>query len=370
MDFNELKEKLAAKASGRLEKLFLYTRTDSEEVKRKVKRNAYIASGACLCVVLLIFAVMLSFSCTYSAGTEKTGSDIVYVRVAPGMSSDEIGTLLADNGIIDSKLKFWLAVKLNGADSKFQVGIFGLQKNMQPGEALNVLINGHSAAMRVTVPEGLNIREVARIFAEKGLVDEKEFLAEAKTFAPYDYIEAVPEADYRIEGFLFPDTYDFANDVGPREIMQKMADEFDAKLTPELRRKAAEQRLSIYELVTLASLVEKEARYPEDRPIIAQVFLKRLRIDMPLQTDTTLQYLLQDAKEDLTIADTKIDSPYNTYQNYGLPPGPIASPGLASIEAVLNPADTDYLYFVADRQGHNHYGYTYDEHTDLVEQVR
>ena len=152
--------------------------------------------------------------------------------------------------------------------------------------------------------------------------------------------------------------------------MKMMAEDFDTRLTPELRQQAAEKGLSIHDLVTLASLVEKEARYDEDRPIIAQVFFKRLQMGMPLQSDTTLQYLMAGPKEDVSIEDTKIDSPYNTYQHAGLPPGPIASPGMKSILAVLNPASTDYLYFVADRQGHNHYSQTYDEHLAIVEQVR
>lgn len=366
MDFSELKDKLAS----RIESLFFYRSAEGEEAKKKAKRNLLVASAVGACAVAAVSTVLLAMSCAYSDVTEVSGEDRVYVRIKPGMGSSQIGELLEKEGVIDSQAKFWLAVKLNNADSKFQAGVFELQPGMRPGDALNVLIHGRSSAVRVTVPEGLNVRQVAKLFAQQGLVDEKEFLAEARDFAPYDYIEAVPEADYRIEGFLFPDTYDFANDATPRDIMQKMADEFDRKLTPEMRQQAADCNLSIYELVNLASLVEKEARYPEDRPVIAQVFFKRLDINMPLQTDTTLQYLRDEVKEDLSIEDTRVESPYNTYLHYGLPPGPIASPGLASIEAVLHPADTDFLYFVADRDGHNHYGYNYDEHLDLVNQVR
>ena len=153
--------------------------------------------------------------------------------------------------------------------------------------------------------------------------------------------------------------------------MNKTVDEERLQtLADEMREKAEKMNLSVFELVTLASLVEKEARYEEDRPIIAQVFFKRLEINMPLQSDTTIQYLLDAPKEDVTYADTEIDSPYNTYQHYGLPPGPVANPGLASIEAVLEPADTDYLYFVADRAGHNHYSKSYDEHMEIVNRVR
>ena len=137
-----------------------------------------------------------------------------------------------------------------------------------------------------------------------------------------------------------------------------------------MRERAKEEGLSIYDLITLASIVEKEVRYPEDRPIVAQVFFKRLKLDMPLQTDASLQYLMDTPKEDVSIADTKIDSPYNTYQHKGLTPGPIANPGIESINAVLYPADTNYLYFVADRSGHNHYSDNYEEHLKLVNQYR
>ncbi|MGM9539932.1 endolytic transglycosylase MltG [Anaerovibrio sp.] len=370
MNFSELKEKLADRTSRKLEAWFLYRNSDSDDVKKRAKRNVYIASGLGVLIAVAAGAVLFAMSCAFSDVTSVDGDDVVYVRIKPGMNSSQIGQLLEKQGVIDSQAKFWLAVKLNNADSRFQAGVFELQRNMKTGDALSVLINGRSVAVRVTVPEGLNVRQVAKLFAEQGLADEKEFLAEARHFAPYDYIKDVPEADYRIEGFLFPDTYDFANDATPRDIMQRMADEFDRRLTQDMRRQAEERQLSIYELVTLASLVEKEARYSEDRPVIAQVFFKRLAINMPLQTDTTLQYLREEVKEDLSIEDTKMESPYNTYLHYGLPPGPIASPGMASIEAVLKPSDTDYLYFVADRSGHNHYGYTYDEHLGLVEQVR
>ena len=366
MGFSELKEKLASK----IEACFFYRNAEGEEAQKKAKRNVLIASAVGACAVAAVSMVLLAMSCTYSDVTEVAGEDRVYVRIKPGMGSSEIGELLEQEGVIDSQAKFWLAVKLNNAESKFQAGVFELQPGMRPGDALNVLIYGRSSAVRVTVPEGLNVRQVAKLFAEQGLADEKEFLAEAKDFAPYDYIEAVPEADYRIEGFLFPDTYDFANDATPREIMQKMADEFDRKLTPEMRQQAADCNLSIYELVNLASLVEKEARYPEDRPLLAQVFFKQLAANLQQKPDTPTQYRPSEVKEDLSIEDTLVESPYNTYLHYGLPPGPIASPGMASIEAVLYPAATDYLYFVADREGHNHYGYTYGEHLGLVDQVR
>jgi UPF0755 protein len=145
---------------------------------------------------------------------------------------------------------------------------------------------------------------------------------------------------------------------------------FDSQFSPQMRARAQELGLSDQAVITLASLVEKEARLPEDRRIIAGVFLKRLRIGMPLQSCATIQYILGYAKPELTIEDTQIPSPYNTYLNLGLPPGPIANPGLASIQAVLYPAETNYLYFVADKNGAHHFSETYEEHLALIEQVR
>ncbi|MBO4780215.1 MAG: endolytic transglycosylase MltG, partial [Selenomonadaceae bacterium] len=221
-----------------------------------------------------------------------------------------------------------------------------------------------------TIPEGFGVKEIAERLQNLDLAEKDEFLKAAADFAPYDYMKKRENVFYAAEGFLFPDTYAVESDMEVNEILDLMAKTFDDKLKPYMRKQAAEMGLSIYDLIILASLVEREVRFPEDRPIVAQVLLKRLKLNMPLQTDATLQYLMDTPKEDVSIADTQIDSPYNTYQHMGLPPGPIANPGMASIEAVLHPADTEYLYFVADRRGHNHYATTYEEHLNLVNQYR
>ena len=173
-----------------------------------------------------------------------------------------------------------------------------------------------------------------------------------------------------MEGFLFPDTYEFSSDATAEDVMKRMIDEFDHKVTPEMRKQAAAKNISIYELATMASLIEKEALYDSDLSLISQIFWKRIKINMPLQSCATIQYILGEPKEDLSVEDTKIDSPYNTYQNYGLPPGPIANAGLRSLKAVLEPADTDYLYFVADRNGNTYYTNTFDEHLAKADQLR
>lgn len=340
-----------------------------EELSDKLtwKRWAVIA------IALLSFSMVFLYLIFGTDGSRQAAfepQEKVYITVKPGMDADAIARQLLEHGIIDSKFSFWWQVKTGGLQDKFKAGTYLMHPGMQTEDAIAKLISGETTTIKFTIPEGFGIKEIAERLSHEGLADEEKFLKLAKDYAPYDYVERRENARYAAEGFLFPDTYEIHSDVSEKDIMDMMAQDFDQRLTKKLRDRAEEMHLSIYDLVTLASLVEKEARYDEDRPIIAQVFFKRLRIGMPLQSDTTLQYLLDAPKEDVSIADTKIDSPYNTYQHDGLPPGPIASPGMAAIEAVLYPADTDYLYFVADRQGHNHYSNTYAEHLAIVDQVR
>ena len=326
-----------------------------------------IPALAILFVMVVVFVIIpLAGSSSY---TGERGVP-VYFTVRPGMSVSEIGKELYERGIIDSEMKFWWTAKLNGFENKVKSGTFAMQTGMTPRDALEILVYGNTVTIRFTIPEGFSVRDIAQRLDDEGLVKADAFISLAKTYRPYPYVEERENVLYAVEGFLFPDTYEINGEFDATRIMQMMAENFDRRLTKEMRDRAREMDLSIYELVTLASLVEKEAYHEEDRPIIAQIFLKRLRLGMPLQADPTVQYLLDAPKEDLLYRDTEIESPYNTYQNVGLPPGPIASPGTASLMAVLHPADTNYLYFVADRNGNNYYATNYADHLALVDQVR
>ncbi len=294
----------------------------------------------------------------------------INIKIREGLSTAEIAERLAEKGVIASSLKFRLLARFYDYDDKFRPGSYTFTADMEDDEVFAKLLTGEKRTVRFTVPEGFGVKEIAERLYSLDLVDKDDFLKAAADFAPYDYMRKRKNVFYAAEGFLFPDTYTVESDVEIEEILDLLARTFDEKLTPSMRTQAEKMGLSVYDLITLASLVEREVRFPEDRPIVAQVFLKRLKLNMPLQTDATLQYLMDSPKEDLSIEDTQIDSPYNTYQHTGLPPGPIANPGMASIEAVLHPADTDYLYFVADRRGHNHYSFTYEEHLNLVNQYR
>ena len=333
----------------------------------KANRN-FRKIAAVLVVFIVIFAL---FSLVYdSEEADVNAEQPVQFKVKLGMDAAEIARALEKKNVIDSSLKFRVLAKWNGYEDQLKTGSYTLHTGMTYDEVFEKLLAGEVEIVTFTIPEGFGVKDIAKRLSDMGLVDKEEFLDEAKKFAPYDYIEKHSEANYYCEGFLFPDTYEVDKDIAVEKLLKLMAENFDYRLTEEIRERAKEENLSIYDLITMASLIEKEVRFAQDRPIVAQVFFKRLKIGMPLQTDASLQYLMDAPKEDVSIEDTKIKSPYNTYLNMGLPPGPIANPGLDAIEAVLNPANTDYLYFVADRNGHNHYANTYDEHLELVNKYR
>ena len=330
-----------------------------------------VAIGAAVVFILIVIATSTFFS---NLNTNEISDELkgqrVHFKVISGMDAAVIADRLKQKGVIDSTFKFRMLAKLNGYEDKLKIGSYTFTTGMKYDEIFTKLLAGEKEVIDFTIPEGFTVKDIAKRLDEIGLAEKNDFLSKAKTFVPYDYVEKNENAFYYCEGFLFPDTYTVENDVSIDELLKMMAEDFDYRLTKSMRARAAEQNLSIYELITLASIVEKEVRYAEDRPIVAQVFFKRLKLGMPLQTDASLQYLMDAPKEDVTIADTQIESPYNTYQHTGLTPGPIANPGVDAIEAVLYPADTDYLYFVADRSGHNYYSNSYDEHLTLVNQYR
>lgn len=303
---------------------------------------------------------------TNEDGTEKH----VHVKVREGMTTSEIADALEAKEVIASSLKFRLMSRLRGYEGQLKPGTYVFTIGMNDEDVFAKLLSGEKYLIRFTIPEGFGVKEIADRLYDLDIADKEDFIKAAENFAPYSYMHKRKDVRYAAEGFLFPETYAVESDVPIEDILKMMAEEFDKRITPEMRERAKEMGLSIYDLTTLASLVEREVRYPEDRAIVAQVFLKRLKMNMPLQTDATLQYLLDEPKEDVTLEDTEIDSPYNTYKNTGLPPGPIANAGIEAFQAVLHPANTDYLYFVADRQGHNHYSNTYEEHLVLVNQYR
>ena len=221
--------------------------------------------------------------------------------------------------------------------------------------------------VKFTIPEGYTILQIANKMVELGICKSSdEFVQACNDISKYnyDFVQEIPERNLRLQGYLFPDTYEIYADAKVTEVIEKMLKRFDAIYDADFRARTTALGYSIDQVVNMASIIEKEVRVPEERKLVASVINNRMKIDMPLQMCSTVMYVLNKSYPQLTIADTKIDSPYNTYINQGLPAGPIANPGKAAIEAVLYPEETDYIYFVLKdaESGEHVFSRTLDEH--------
>ena len=298
---------------------------------------------------------------------QDDGTQVLVIE--KGQTGTEIADMLYERGLIRSTQGFKLWLYLSGTNDKLQTGHYQIPNKVTVRELISLLQEGHVESIRVTIPEGYTVGDIAIVLEKNQIMKAKDFLAEAKTYVPYPYMKGTKPATYPVEGFLFPSTYEIPVGATPRDVIQMMADEMNRYLTPAVKKQIQAQHMSIHDFVTLASIVERESLFDADRPTIAGVFKKRLAHGIPLQSDATISYVLGYAKENVTIGDTQLQSPYNTYVSKGLPPGPISNPGKKSLDAVLYSENTDYLYFVADKEGHNHFSKTYEEHLAAVNKI-
>jgi UPF0755 protein len=267
-------------------------------------------------------------------------------------------------------LTFRAAVWLSGDATKLKAGEYHFDEPMSAGQVVDKIARGDVYVVSITIPEGLTIPEMAKVFESHGLGTAQSFLEAAKDPAP---IRALDPDARDLEGYLFPETYSMPRHAGAKELAKLMVDRFTRVLTPELRQAAEARGLSIRQAVTLASIVEKETARPEERPTVAAVYSNRLRIGMPLQCDPTVIYALELSGRyngNLRKDDLLLDSPYNTYRYPGLPPGPIAAPGKGSLEAAIKPATADYLYFVSRNDGSHEFAKTLAEHNRNVQKYQ
>lgn len=287
------------------------------------------------------------------------------VAIPMRASANEIGARLRRAGIIHSARAFVIIARLLGESKHLQSGDYRLSPHMSLAQIVYALSSGQSISRWVTLPEGYGVDQIAQTLADAGLCDRRRFRRIALV-GGRSFRVAGRTAPRSLEGYLFPDTYKLRTRATERQIIETMLANFDLKvakpLAPQFARAAA-AGLSMPKIITLASLVEREAKRSEERPIIAGVLLNRMRAHMPLQCDATVQYALGEHKSRLGLRDLKVDSPYNTYKHVGLPPGPICNPGLASIKAALQPARTPYLYYVANGDGSHVFSTTFADHT-------
>jgi len=296
--------------------------------------------------------------------------DAVELVVPRGTAPAEVARLLGEAGVIRSPLIFRIQAKLMGRSERLQAGEYRFEGPISTGEALRRITEGNVILHRVTFPEGLAGREVIDRLVELGLASREE-LSEA--FTETGPVEDLDPSAADLEGYLFPDTYHFARSTPARQILGAMVRRFREELGDGIGSSARRLGLSVREVVTMASLVEKETSLDRERGRVSAVFHNRLRLRMPLQCDPTVIYALAaDGRYSgsLSRADLAYDSPYNTYVNPGLPPGPIAAPGRASLEAAVHPDDTDDLYFVADGSGGHTFSRSLEDHVRAVERYR
>ncbi|UCH06324.1 MAG: endolytic transglycosylase MltG [Deltaproteobacteria bacterium] len=322
------------------------------------KRRLIVASILLVFVLCVFILLYFGYFLMSPAGFDQA-EEIFIVEKGSGLRS--VATQLEQRKLIKSKDLFTLWAVVKGGSRTIKAGEYSLNRSMAPVQIYTMLTSGAVKTHPLTVPEGLTVQTIAGLFATRGLVDKEEFLCLAmdKGFAASHNIDG-PST----EGYLFPDTYVLSKGMGARQILDIMINRFWQVFNSLVQGR--DLPMSIREIVTLASIVEKETGLAEERPVIASVFLNRLKKRMRLESDPTVIYDLKDFDGNLTKKHLQAPSPYNTYRHLGLPPGPIANPGRASLEAVLNPAQTSYLYFVSKNDGSHFFSSTLKEHNRAV----
>jgi UPF0755 protein len=296
-----------------------------------------------------------------------TLSHSVLVFVPKGTRLQEVAQRLFSAGMITNVRFFIWWTRITGADRRIKSGEYVFTTSLSPRELLDVLTTGGGLRHTVTTTEGMTFRQISALLAAQGLGAEESFLCLNRDPA---FLAARGLPPQGVEGYLYPDTYRFSWLDPPEEILGRMVNRFYAAFTPAMYRRAAALDLSVQQVITLASIIEKETGTPAERPLVAAVFYNRLRKGMPLQSDPTVIYGIEHFDGNLTRQHLLAPSPYNTYLFRGLPPGPIASPGLKAILAALHPAEHDYLYFVAKGDGTHVFSSNLEAHNRAVQRFQ
>jgi len=291
----------------------------------------------------------------------------VRVIIPRGASFSQAADSLSHDGVIGSAKLFTLYGRVVGGDRNIKPGTYLLKHGTPWNSIIDALNGGHGLVNTVTIPEGWTIAQITPALARTLKVPAESVTAAVRDTALLARLD-VPNPT--LEGYLFPDTYAFPLGTTARQAVREMVYSFERRWKPSWDSAALAMKINRNDLVTMASIVEKEARLPEERPVIAAVYYNRLRKGMLLQADPTVQYALGHHVGRVLYKDLAIKSPYNTYVNKGLPPGPIASPGVASLAAAASPANVQYLYFVASQDGHHEFRMTLEQHANAVRQVR
>ncbi len=319
-----------------------------------IKRMLMLLTAAAVLIVAG-FSYWLFFKGVVPGNEQTT----YILKIKNGMSFNAIVKMMADEGIITSKRKVSWVGEILDYKSKLKAGKYEIAGGLSSYQLLRQLANGKVKVEWVTIPEGKPARRIASVLNNKIEADSTCFM---KLVFDAAYAEKLGVAAPSLEGFLYPETYDFYWGMRPEDAIPVMVKQFQKNFDDDLEIRLAQSGMTLLQVVTLASIIEGEAIVESERPVIAAVYHNRLKKRLLLQADPTIQYIIPDGPRRLLKRDLEIDSPYNTYKNIGLPPGPVNNPGIASIRASLYPAQVDYLYFVANGDGTHTFSRTYEEH--------
>ena len=310
-------------------------------------------------IAISVLSGMLAYYAIILLWPQSDIDDAFSISISKGSTLIDISTELHSKKVIKNRSSFILAVKMLGYEKDIPAGKFNIDNVSTNYSLVNKLINSVNVSKKVTILEGWSINEIAEKLHSSLKIDKKSFLNASKNKALLNKWDIKSTS---FEGYLFPNTYQFAEDVSPIKIIDKMVSEYKKNVTKKMYDRMSKINLNENEVLTLASIIEGEAIYDSERPRISGVYHNRLKKGMRLQADPTIQYIIDDSPRRLLNKDLKIKSPYNTYLNHGLPPGPINNPGLESIKAALYPEEIDFLYFVAKGDGYHTFSKTEKEH--------
>lgn len=332
-----------------------------------------VVTVAILLVVIFVIQTAFNFGLNLTNHTKDEVPRDIAVEIPEGATTKIIANTLENNGVINNAFMFVLGAKMNGYDGRFKYGSYILNTTMSDDEIMEILITQGAKAtqIKITIPEGYSVYQIADMLEEKGICTADEFIQAAnKLDYDYDFMEYIQvredEKSVALEGYLFPDTYFVAEDATAEDVVNTLLTQFDEVFTSDYYRRAKQLGYTIDEIITMASVIEREAKINEERPKMASVIYNRLDQGITLGMCSTILYAQGRVGEPVTrllYEDLEIKSPYNTYKNAGLPLGPISNPGKKSIEAALYPDKTDYLYFVLinEETGEHHFSTTLDE---------
>ena len=326
-------------------------------------KNRILIFSIIICVGVLACIGFAADLWLYANKPISANAENLSVLLEPGQSFAKTVKILEEKGLIKSPFRFSLISRFKGYDKKVQAGEYLLSKSMTPLQILEKMTKGEVKLYKLTIPEGLNLYQIAELASKGGFAEKAEFI-EAATDKAYTREKGI-EAD-TFEGYLFPDTYFFPRGTSARKIIGTMVDRFRSVFTPQWSEQAKRMGFTPHQVVILASIIEKETGDPSERPVISSVFHNRLKKKMRLESDPTVIYGIKNFDGNLTRKHLTTRTPYNTYMIRGLPAGPIANPGIKSLEAALYPAQTPYIYFVSKKDRTHHFSTNLKDHNKAV----